>query len=162
MKKARRRGNGADIDITPLIDILFMLIIFFVLASTFIQGRLTVDLPQGTGEPVNDGNPFLVTLTREGKVFWADFPQPVTSEDLYRLVRENAGKREILVAGDRDAPYGEVAGLLDELQSAGAERVGLVLRGKSRTASRTDVSHESTPSAATSPSKTGSAFSHVP
>ena len=124
----RRTGRGADIDITPLIDILFMLIIFFVLATSFIQGRLPVDLPQGAGDPGRAENPLLVTLTREGSVFWGNLPDPVASGDLDRLVRENGG-REILVAGDRGVAYGEVVGLLDELQRAGVKRLGLALQG---------------------------------
>jgi len=128
----RRAGRGANIDVTPLIDILFMLIIFFVLATSFIQGRLTVELPQGDGDFGKADNPILVTLKRGGTLLWGD--APVVSEDLLRLAREEneTGKREILIVGDRDASYGEVMELLDTLRCAGMERVGLALQGRGR------------------------------
>jgi biopolymer transport protein ExbD len=131
-----RRRRGADIDVTPLIDILFMLIIFFVLAASFLQGRLTVELPRGEGEPAGRAeNSVLVTLARDGSVSWGNFsiPAPVASADVLRLARENlfqvrASGREILVAADRGVSYGDVVELLDILRWAGIERLGLALQ----------------------------------
>jgi biopolymer transport protein ExbD len=122
-----------DIDVTPLIDILFMLIIFFVLAASFLQGRLTVELPRGEGEPdkADAKSPLLVTLTRDGSVSWGNFsiPSPAASADVLRLAEESLSSgREILVAGDRGVSYGEVIGLLDVLRQAGIERLGLALQ----------------------------------
>jgi biopolymer transport protein ExbD len=125
-----RNGRGVDIDVTPLIDILFMLIIFFVLAASFLQGRLTVELPQGEGAGKAE-NPVLVTLTRDGSVFWGNSSVPAVSPDVLRLVEENlplSSGREILVAADRGVPYGDVVGLLDVLRLAGVERLGLALQ----------------------------------
>jgi biopolymer transport protein ExbD len=131
-----RRRRGADIDITPLIDILFMLIIFFVLAASFLQGRLTVELPQGeSASPGRAENPVLVTLARDGSVSWGNFsvPAPVASADVLRLARESlfqaqASSRDILVAADRGVSYGDVVELLDVLRLAGIERLGLALQ----------------------------------
>jgi biopolymer transport protein ExbD len=131
-----RRRRGADIDVTPLIDILFMLIIFFVLAASFLQGRLTVELPRGESAPGRaESSPVLVTLARDGSVSWGNFsmPAPVASADVLRLARESLFRiqgsgGEILVAADRGVPYGDVVGLLDVLRLAGIERLGLALQ----------------------------------
>jgi biopolymer transport protein ExbD len=126
-----RGRRGADIDVTPLIDILFMLIIFFVLAASFLQGRLTVELPRGEGEPGSAGakSPLLVTLTRDGSVLFGDLSAPVASADVFRFAAESlSSDREILVAGDRSVAYGEVIGLLEVLRQAGVERLGLALQ----------------------------------
>jgi biopolymer transport protein ExbD len=130
--RGRTKRRGADIDITPLIDILFMLIIFFVLAASFLQGRLIVELPQGKGETAPTEKLLLVNLARDGSILWGDvvLSAPVVSEDLFRLARESlSAEREILVAGDRSVPYGEVAALLDALRDAGVSRLGLALQG---------------------------------
>ncbi|GHS88687.1 biopolymer transporter ExbD/TolR [Synergistales bacterium] len=127
-----RKKRSADIDITPLIDVLFMLIIFLVLTATFIQGRVVVELPSGDGESGKTANLLIINLSRDGSVLWGDvsLPAPVSSLDLLGLARESAAVgREILVAGDERVPYGEVAGLLDVLRGAGVERLGLALRG---------------------------------
>ena len=126
-----RNRRGADIDVTPFIDILFMLIIFFVLAASFLQGRLTVELPRGESGPGRAETPVLVTLTRDGSVFWGNSSVPAVSPDVLRLAEENlplSSGREILVAADRGVPYGDVVELLDVLRLAGVERLGLALQ----------------------------------
>ena len=122
-----RRRSGADIAITPLIDILFMLIIFFVLTTSFVEGRLRVELPRGEGDPGKPDGAVMVTLTKDGAVLWGD--EPVSSPDLVRRAREVSADRELLVAGDSGAAWGRVAELLDLLRGAGLERVGLALQG---------------------------------
>jgi biopolymer transport protein ExbD len=120
----------ADIDITPLIDILFMLIIFFVLAASFSRGRVPVDLPRGEGEAGEGKSPIVVTLTRDGSVFWDG--RPAVSGDFPRLAGKIAASADILLAGDRGVSYGAVAELLGVLKDAGIERVGLALEAAAR------------------------------
>ncbi|GHV36937.1 biopolymer transporter ExbD/TolR [Synergistales bacterium] len=130
---ANRKKRDADIDIAPLIDVIFMLIIFFVLTATFLPGRVVVDLPRGEGADGKTENLLMINLSRDGSVLWGDvsLPAPVNSGNLFRLARESIeNNQEILIAGDEQVPYGEVAGLLDALRSAGVERLGLALRGK--------------------------------
>ncbi|GHV46772.1 biopolymer transporter ExbD/TolR [Synergistales bacterium] len=126
-----RKKRGADIDIAPLIDVMFMLIIFFVLTATFLPGRVVVELPKGDGMEAKTENLLIINLSRDGSVLWGDvfLPSPINSADLFRLASA-AAEREILVAGDEQVPYGSVAELLDTLRGAGVERLGLALRGK--------------------------------
>lgn len=121
----RRRQRRADIDITPLIDVLFMLIIFFVLTASFIQGRIEVDLPAGGGGPAANG---AVTLSvgKGGKIYWNGLE--VERGEIARLAREAKGK-EIMVAGDRDAAYGDVAAVLEILRAEGVGSAGLLTQG---------------------------------
>ncbi|NLL37524.1 MAG: biopolymer transporter ExbD [Fretibacterium sp.] len=124
----RRVRRGIDLDITPLIDILFMLIIFFVLTATFVQGRMEVELPRGDGEPQRESQTLLVSVTSGGTIRWGG--ETVLSEDLPVLAeRAVAESRDILLAGDRAAPYGVVAELLNVLSQKGLTSVGLALEG---------------------------------
>jgi biopolymer transport protein ExbD len=119
-----RRGRGADIDITPLIDVLFMLIIFFVLTAVFVRGAIELELPRGGGRTENKA-PVIVSVTKEARVYWAG--ESVEPGDLGRLASEaTAAGEDILIAGDRDAPYGAVAELLDALRDLGVESVSLI------------------------------------
>src|SRR6056297_1799342 len=65
MKRMKRR-NLPEIELTPLIDVLFILIIFFVLTTSFIRNQVNVDLPGGTGSPVK-GKPAVIAVTEEGR-----------------------------------------------------------------------------------------------
>lgn len=122
-KKPGRGRRGAEIDITPLIDVLFMLIIFFVLTTAFVQGAVEVDLPRGEGAP-SDKNPVVVTVAKDASLLWAG--KTVSRADLPGLVREAVARSEdILLAGNRSAPYGAVAELLEELRRLGVPSVGI-------------------------------------
>jgi biopolymer transport protein ExbD len=126
------RGNRrrADVDITPLIDGLCRLIIFFVLTAVFVQGAIDVDLPKGDAPPVSERNPVVVTVTKDSGVLWAG--EAVSPEDMPKLVGDALARSDdILIAGDRDAPYGNVAEVLGVLRNLGVDNVGLAFDGES-------------------------------
>lgn len=118
----RRRQRRADIDITPLIDVLFMLIIFFVLTASFTQGRIEVDLPAGIGVPV-ENEAVTLSIGKGGRITWNG--QDIARSDIARMAREAKGK-EIMVAGDREAAYGDVAAVLEILRREGVGSAGLL------------------------------------
>jgi len=122
--RRRKSRRFADIDITPLIDVLFMLIIFFVLTATFIQGKLDIDLPSGEGETSEMKNTMILTIEKDGAIFWDGLR--VAQEELPELAR-GAGDRDILIAGDKNAPYGRVAEVLSILRKVGVTSAGLLM-----------------------------------
>lgn len=123
----RRNRRHAEIDITPLIDVLFMLIIFFVLTASFVQGKLDVQLPSGGGSSADTQGAVIVTVAADRKIFWEG--REVTREELKKLAAESKG-REMLVAGDEKVPYGDIAGLLSLLRKEGVTSAGLMLSGE--------------------------------
>lgn len=127
--KVRRRKSRrfADIDVTPLIDVLFMLIIFFVLTATFIQGKLDIDLPSGEGETSDMKSALTLTVEKDGAIFWEGVK--VSKDELPELAKA-AGGREILIAGDKNAPYGRVAEVLSILRKVGITSAGLLMEGE--------------------------------
>ncbi len=123
-----RRRRRPELDITPLIDVLFMLIIFFVLTANFLQGRIEVDLPVGEAVAKTEENALLLTVRKDGSVLWGD--RETRTEELAPLAAEAAAaRRDILLAGDREAPYGAVAEVLDVLRREGIVSTGLALQG---------------------------------
>jgi biopolymer transport protein ExbD len=128
VKKRRRRD--ADIDITPLIDILFMLIIFFVLTTVFVRGTLDVDLPAGSPPPPADKNPVVLTVLSDSSILWAG--KEISRENLAAAVNEAVAKSlDILVAGDKAAKYGDVAELLELLRDIGVPDVAIAFEERS-------------------------------
>ena len=124
----KRSRRGIALDITPLIDVLFMLIIFFVLTATFLSGQIVVDLPQGEGVREGTGGSLLLTVTADGALFWGN--REIGREELPGLVRSALDEKgQILVAADRSAPYGDVAEVLDLLRRLGVSSAGLALEG---------------------------------
>ena len=124
MSRRKKRGFQA-IDITPLIDVLFMLIIFLVLTTTFSQGRVEVRLPQGGEQGTEQGNAVLLSVTEKGGILWDG--NPITLTELSaRLKQSKREGQEIRVAGDVAAPYGVVARVLDTLRTHEIDRVALL------------------------------------
>ena len=108
MIRGGKNRRTADIDITPLIDVLFMLIIFFVLTTSFVQGALNVDLPIGSPSGSSSGKQVVLTVERDSSLLWAG--ERISSGDLAsRVAKAVAGSEDILVAGDRAARYGDVS-----------------------------------------------------
>lgn len=125
--KRRKSHRTADIDITPLIDVLFMLIIFFVLTASFVQGKLDIELPSGEGISSDMKDSITVTVDKNGEIFWAG--QRTAKDDIAGLAR-SANGREILIAGDANASYGTVAEVLSILRKEGISSAGLIMKGR--------------------------------
>ena len=122
--RRRKSRRFADIDVTPLIDVLFMLIIFFVLTATFIQGKLDIDLPSGESSASDMKSALTLTVERDGTIFWDGVK--VSEEELTVLAR-GVREREILIAGDKNTPYGRVAEVLSILRKEGITSAGLLM-----------------------------------
>lgn len=120
---SRRRRRVASSDMTPMIDVLFMLIIFFVLTTTFARGAISVALPRGGAAPAG-GEPVVVTVTADGAIFWGG--DAIASSDVE--ARASAAREsgdDIVIAADSDASFGTVADLIESLRRAGVENVGI-------------------------------------
>ena len=127
-----------DLDITPLIDVMFMLIIFFVLTASFVQGSITVDLPSGSGTSSDSADRVILTVEEDGKLLWDG--KSVSLSELRALARsvsniQKTPKKEVLVAGDKKASYGAVAEILSILKEEGIISAGLMMQGEGGTKS---------------------------
>ena len=120
----RHRSKIAELDITSLIDVLFMLIIFFVLTASFISTNVTVDLPKSYNNASNSLDASnVITLNKDGSVFFNS--QKVSREDVFK--RLNAAKdKGILLVADKSLQYGTVVEFLSLLQKNCTASVGLV------------------------------------
>lgn len=126
MRSSRRR-SFPDIELTPLIDVLFILIIFFVLTTSFVRSQLVIDLPSGKGTSIT-GSPVVISVDPEGN--FAVGNAPVTREEALSLAEESGRNNEdILIAGDTDTSYGTIASLLDDIRARGVDKVSLALGG---------------------------------
>ena len=126
MRSSRRRVSP-DVDLTPLVDILFTFILFFVLTTSFVRNerRLAVDLPVGRGEAVARESA-VIAVTRSGDVVIdGAVVVPERMPETLDILRKRTD--DVLVKGDASAPYGVVASLLDLLRRRGFSSAGLVL-----------------------------------
>lgn len=124
LEKGRRRK--ALINVTSLIDVVFLLLIFFVVTSTFLERPgIDLTLPEaGSGE--TGVSVVTVRIVADGQVFVGD--RPVALEDLARVLGESLRAEEtteVTLEADRSVPHGRVVAAMDAARRAGAR--GLVV-----------------------------------
>jgi biopolymer transport protein TolR len=118
----------SDINMTPLIDVMLVLLVIFMITAPLMTSSLKLDLPKTEGARPSDAPLFIaVALNEQGQMFVGD--EAVTAEQLLQRAREAARRdplTEVQLRADSRVPYGRVAELIGLVQDAGLSRVGFV------------------------------------
>ena len=125
----KRDGLNSEINITPLADVMLVLLIIVMLIAPLLQAGVTLTLPEATNttdKADNDSNT-IIAVTSDGRYF-VDNVQVSQTELLTSIntALDRKLERILLVKGDVNAQYSAVMNLLDQLQRAGVENVALV------------------------------------
>jgi biopolymer transport protein TolR len=118
-----------DINVTPLVDVMLVLLIIFMVATPMLHQGIQVALPRAEAKnlPFKAQDPLVVSVNRDGDVYIRDAQVPLA--DLAdRLKQELAGREDdtVFLKGDREVPYGRVIEVLDRLHRSGIVHVGMV------------------------------------
>jgi len=118
----------SDINVTPFVDVmLVLLIIFMVTAPMMVQG-VNVSLPETTAQPLpSETEHLIVTIDAKGQVHISNYP--VAMESLrHKLskILEGRSDREVYLRADKTIPYGNVVKVMAEIKAAGVEKLGMV------------------------------------
>jgi len=120
--------QNADINVTPFVDVMLVLLIIFMVALPVSTVSVKVDLPQAQAAPTPAQAPVIVSLTLAGRVYVGE--TPVSLEDLPSVVAAGAGSRpteqRIYLRADEGVRYGALMGVMNRLRTNGFEKVGLV------------------------------------
>ena len=126
-RRRSRAGLNADINVTSLVDVAFLLLIIFMIAAPLMQGGVDVRLPRAAARPLETQEGLVVSIDRRGRIFvdqapfaWADF------RTTFRAIVARRRPAAVYVRADRDAPYGSVVRVLAIIRQSGVANVGLV------------------------------------
>ncbi|HEY0918532.1 protein TolR [Devosia sp.] len=130
-RRGRRRGGNrpmSEINVTPMVDVMLVLLIIFMVAAPLMTVGVPIDLPETQARQLNtERKPITVSVTPDGQVFIGD--QPVALENLVAEVTAlaaNGTEDRIYVRGDTTANYGAVMRVMGALSGAGYSRIGLI------------------------------------
>lgn len=131
--RSKQGGLNCTINVTPMADVMLVLLIIIMLIAPLLQKGIDVTLPEASypaDKPENDAQTVL-GVDKDGRYFVDQ--QPVLESEL--LIRLQAAldrklERIVLIKADTDATYGDVMALLDQLQRAGIEDIGLITERK--------------------------------
>ncbi len=118
----------SDINVTPMVDVMLVLLIIFMVSAPLLTVGVPIDLPQTSANPLNEEKePLTITVKNDGAVFLQETPIEVEELAPRLIAITNSGYEErIYVRGDRNVNYGQVMKVMGTLSSAGFRRVALV------------------------------------
>ncbi|SHF52313.1 biopolymer transport protein ExbD [Modicisalibacter ilicicola DSM 19980] len=131
MKFARHRQESVDVNLTPLIDVVFLLLIFFMVSTTFdTRQALELTLPQSDSATASDTSPVTLSITRAGEYRLGE--QTLSSAQVLRdaLATQAASAREhgLVIEADARATHEAVVTALDQAAALGIRRVRIATR----------------------------------
>ena len=128
LERTSRPAPMSDINMTPLIDVMLVLLVIFMITAPLMTSSLKLDLPASDAAQPSDVPLFIsVAIDREGRLFFGE--ETLDAAAFTRRVTETAQKNpqtEVQLRADKSVPYGRVAELLGIVQKAGLTRIGFV------------------------------------
>lgn len=126
------RGTGgpmAEINVTPLVDVMLVLLIIFMVTAPLLQGGVKVDLPEANTEPMKQSTEekLVLTLTKDGKAYLGKTEIPV--DRITELLSTNEKlkvDKELYLHADQTLPYGLVVKVMAAAKAGGAETLAMV------------------------------------
>ena len=137
-----KRNEGAkvnsDINVTPMVDVMLVLLIIFMVITPMLQKGVSVELAKANNPiPMEDADKedaIIVAVMRDGKIFFDT--QQITAEELTAKVKtrlENRPNKTVFVKADARAKYKAVVDVVDNVRSAGVDQLGLLTEQRQRT-----------------------------
>ena len=138
MNLRKFRREEMSVNLTPLIDVVFLLLIFFMVTTTFREeSEIEIDLPQASEQPVEQvGNPLEVVIDRDGR-FYIDRNLVINTQldTLKRALRKAKGDREnppVIISADANSPHQAVVTAMDAARQIGLVRMSIATRNQNQ------------------------------
>jgi biopolymer transport protein ExbD len=123
----RSEGGGGP-DLTPLIDMVFLLLIFFLLTSFFIRPSVPVDLPEAAEAQYEEQQDVTITIEKDGRILLDGRPMTKKRlEDTLQWVFASTDATRAVIQSDRAVPFGLVVEAMDVAKRAGAEGLSFLV-----------------------------------
>jgi biopolymer transport protein ExbD len=130
-KRHRSSSVNSDINVTPMVDVMLVLLIIFMVITPMLQKGVSVDMAK-TDNPVqmpdaDKEDSILVAVTRTGDIFFGN--EKTTADQLANKVKDklaNKTDKRVFVKADGRAKYGDVVSVVDNVRSAGVDQLGLL------------------------------------
>ena len=134
--RGTRRAPMAEINVTPLVDVMLVLLIIFMITAPLLASAVPIDLPESRAKPVEteDQEPIQLSVGADDTLYIGEevVPEAELPARLDAIARENEGEdrpRQIMLRADKGLDYGRVMRVMGELNRAGLRRISLVTTG---------------------------------
>jgi biopolymer transport protein TolR len=129
MKLNRGRDVLSEINVTPFVDVMLVLLIIFMVTAPLLQQGIDVNLPQAKGKDLPPEERISLVIKRDGIVYMNDTPVSLTEmgNKLRAISKLNPN---VFLKADKDVPYGLVVEVMGEIKEAGIEKLGMITEPK--------------------------------
>ena len=128
VNRKSKKAVVSEINVTPLVDLMLVLLIIFMITSPMLVAGINVDLPEASSSPISaQDEPLVVTINNKGEVFLLEtlIERAHLTGKLANVTKEKKDTR-IFVRGDKNVSYGQVVEVLNEIHAAGFSHVALI------------------------------------
>lgn len=118
----------SDINVTPFVDVMLVLLVIFMVAAPMMVQGVDVDLPQATSKPLKgERDKLIISVDKDRKVYVND--QSINVEyltDRLKNILENFSERNVYLRADKQVPYGIVINVVSKIKEAGVDSLGMI------------------------------------
>ena len=127
-RRRRRKGLMSEINVTPFVDVMLVLLIIFMVTAPLMTSGVEVDLPEASTEPMSSQDePLVISLNKRGTLFLqeTEIKLPELGPKLQAILKQKPDTR-IFIRADRSIDYGRVMEVMGSLHESGLYKVGLM------------------------------------
>jgi len=131
VRNSKKSGTGSSIDLTPVVDIVFNLLIFFALSLNFAAASRGIDirLPSSSTAETIRSDQVTINITKEGKIYLDD--EPISINQLGKSLKEKThNKSLVIIRADTSVEHGRVVTVMDIIKSQGLNRIAIAVDDK--------------------------------
>ncbi|HYA11585.1 MAG TPA: biopolymer transporter ExbD [Thermodesulfovibrionales bacterium] len=129
MKADRNRKVLSEINVTPFVDVMLVLLVIFMVTAPLLQQGIDVNLPKAKGRDLPPEERIALVIKKEGTIYMNDNPVSLTDMK-HKLEAISKLNPNVYLKADRGVPYGFVVEVIGEIKDAGIERLGIVTEPK--------------------------------
>ncbi|MBW2615707.1 MAG: protein TolR [Deltaproteobacteria bacterium] len=118
----------SDINVTPFVDVMLVLLIIFMVTAPMMMQGVEVNLPQTTMKPIKTReDPLILTVNKKREIYLENYRIELDGlEKKVKKIFQNRRDKEILLRADKDVPYGFVIKVISRIKRAGIDKLGMV------------------------------------
>jgi len=129
MKSSRNRDVLSEINVTPFVDVMLVLLVIFMVTAPLLQQGIDVNLPRAKGRDLPPEERITLTIKKHGIIYMNENPVTIT-EMGNKLKAVSKLNPNVFLKADKDVPYGFVVEVMGEIKEAGIEKLGMVTEPK--------------------------------